>query len=113
MVDRATVNAKNNAIDNCQFFQADLNSSWLSQTWAKQKFDKVVLDPARAGAFEAIEQLIPFKINKILYISCDPATLARDSKYLLSHGYKIVKVAIVDMFCQTKHVETMVLFSLK
>ena len=111
MVDRASENAVNNGISNCHFYQADLNSPWLEQSWAKQSYDIVVLDPARAGAFAAIEQLIKLKINKLLYVSCDPATLARDSQLLLQHGYRIEKIAIMDMFSQTKHIETMVLFS--
>ncbi|MDX2369884.1 MAG: 23S rRNA (uracil(1939)-C(5))-methyltransferase RlmD [Colwellia sp.] len=110
MVDKADANAKSNKIDNCQFYQADLNSQWLSSSWAKNNFTKVLLDPARAGAEQAVEQVSQLKIATILYVSCDPTTLARDSKILLDKGYKIVKIGLVDMFSQTKHVETMVLF---
>lgn len=111
MVDRATKNASNNQLTNCQFYQADLNANWLSNNWAKIGFNKVLLDPARAGAFEAVEQLVKLSIPEILYVSCDPATLARDTKYLIDHGYKLEKIALIDMFSQTKHIETMVLFS--
>jgi 23S rRNA (uracil1939-C5)-methyltransferase len=111
MVDKAIANAKFNHIDNCSFFQADLNSEWLSNQWAKNKFTKVLLDPARAGAELAIEQVVQLNIPSILYVSCDPATLARDSQVLLLKGYKIEKIGMVDMFSQTKHVETMVLFN--
>jgi len=111
MVDRATMNASNNQLNNCQFYQADLNADWLSNNWAKIGFDKVLLDPARAGALNAVEQLVKLSIPTILYVSCDPATLARDAKYLIDHGYKLEKIALIDMFSQTKHVETMVLFS--
>ncbi|WDE00039.1 23S rRNA (uracil(1939)-C(5))-methyltransferase RlmD [Thalassomonas actiniarum] len=111
MVERAQKNARDNGLENCAFYQADLNSSWQDLPWAQESFDKVLLDPARAGALEAIEQLLKFKIATLLYVSCDPATLARDSKVLLDAGYKIEKIAIMDMFSQTKHVETMVLFS--
>ncbi|MCJ8320315.1 MAG: 23S rRNA (uracil(1939)-C(5))-methyltransferase RlmD [Colwellia sp.] len=111
MVDRAATNAINNKLDNCQFYQADLNADWLSQAWANIQFDKVLLDPARAGAFEALEQLVKFKVPCLLYVSCEPTTLARDAKYLISQGYKIEKIALIEMFSQTKHVETMVLFS--
>ena len=110
MVNKARTNAKNNGIDNCQFFQADLNSHWLSNSWAKKHFTKVLLDPARAGAEKAVEQVSQLKIATILYVSCDPTTLARDSNILLNEGYKIVKIGLIDMFSQTKHVETMVLF---
>ena len=110
MVNKARTNSKNNGIDNCQFFQADLNSHWLSNSWAKKNFTKVLLDPARAGAEKAVEQVSQLKIATILYVSCDPTTLARDSNILLNEGYKIVKIGLIDMFSQTKHVETMVLF---
>ncbi len=112
MVDKATDNAKVNGLDNCEFYQADLNSHWLLESWAKvQVFDKVLLDPARAGAEEAVNQIAKLKIPSILYVSCDPATLARDSAILVSKGYKLKKISLMDMFAQTKHVETMVLFT--
>ena len=110
MVDKVSGNAKLNHIENCSFFQADLNSEWLSNQWAKNKFTKVLLDPARAGAEFAIEQIVKLNIPSVLYVSCDPATLARDSQILLLNGYKIEKIGVIDMFSQTKHVETMVLF---
>ncbi|MCW8833033.1 MAG: 23S rRNA (uracil(1939)-C(5))-methyltransferase RlmD, partial [Colwellia sp.] len=111
MVDKAKANAINNQLDNCQFYQADLNSHWLEQPWAKSQYTKVLLDPARAGAEQAVLQLATLAIPSVLYVSCDPATLARDSKLLLAQGYRIVKIGVIDMFSHTKHVETMVLFS--
>ena len=112
MVDKATHNALVNRFDNCQFYQADLNSDWLLETWAKEQvFDKVLLDPARAGAEQAVSQMAKLKIPSVLYVSCDPATLARDSAILVSQGYKLDKISLMDMFTQTKHVETMVLFT--
>ena len=110
MVDKACANAKSNKIGNCQFYQADLNNQWLASDWAKNNFTKVLLDPARAGAEQAVEQVAQLNIPTILYVSCDPTTLARDSKILLDKGYNIVKIGLIDMFSQTKHVETMVLF---
>lgn len=113
MVDKASHNARVNGIDNCQFYQADLNSNWLLDSWAKaQVFDKVLLDPARAGAEQAVSQIAKLHIPSVLYVSCDPATLARDSAILISKGYKLEKISLMDMFAQTKHVETMVLFTL-
>jgi 23S rRNA (uracil1939-C5)-methyltransferase len=112
MVDKATHNAQVNSIDNCSFYQADLNSHWLLAPWAKaQVFDKVLLDPARAGAEEAVSQIAKLQIPSVLYVSCDPATLARDSAILVSKGYKLERISLMDMFAQTKHVETMVLFT--
>ena len=110
MVDKAAFNAEMNNITNAQFFQSDLNNHWLEQTWADKQYTKALLDPARAGAFEAIEQLITLNITHVVYVSCDPATLAKDSQLLVSNGYTIEKIAIMDMFAQTKHIETMVLF---
>ena len=112
MVNKAQENAQKNGISNCQFYQADLNSDWQNELWAQQKYTKVLLDPARAGAYQALTQLLTCKVSKILYVSCDPASLARDAKLLIEHGYKIEKIALMDMFSQTKHVETMVMFSL-
>lgn len=111
MVNKAATNAQANGIENCQFFQADLNNEWLTQPWAKTKFNKVLLDPARAGAEIAIKQVIELGINTLLYVSCEPSTLARDSQLLHAHHYKIDKIGLIDMFSQTKHVETMVLFT--
>ncbi|MEW6981495.1 23S rRNA (uracil(1939)-C(5))-methyltransferase RlmD [Colwelliaceae bacterium 6471] len=110
MVEQARENAQNNAIDNCQFYQADLNGDWSTQAWTNDKFNKILLDPARAGAYQAIEKLATLSASHVLYVSCDPATLARDSALLLSSGYKIEKIALMEMFSQTKHIETMVLF---
>ncbi|ALO35710.1 23S rRNA methyltransferase [Colwellia sp. MT41] len=112
MVDKASHNAQVNGLDNCQFYQADLNSHWLLASWANgQVFDKVLLDPARAGAEQAVSQIAKLQIPSVLYVSCDPATLARDSAILIAHGYKLEKISLIDMFAQTKHVETMVLFT--
>ncbi len=110
MVDRAHINAKLNQLENCVFYQQNLNESWLDSSWAQHKFDIVVLDPARAGALEAVTQIVKLAPKKILYVSCDPATLARDSQTLIKHKYQIKKINIMDMFCQTQHVESMVLF---
>lgn len=111
MVDKAKINADENKLTNCQFYQADLNSHWLENQWAHNHFTKVVLDPARAGAEQAVEQIAQLDIHTVLYISCDATTLARDSHLLTEQGYKIAKIGLVDMFSQTKHVETMVLFT--
>jgi len=111
MVDKANDNATTNKIDNCFFYQADLNADWSSAPWHKDSYDKVLLDPARAGAYQALEQLIKLSIPYILYVSCEPASLAKDIELLLLHGYTIEKIAIMEMFPQTKHIETMVLLT--
>lgn len=111
MVNKATTNAASNNLTNIQFFQADLNASWSEHEWSQHKYTKVLLDPARAGAFDAIQQLLLLNIKTIVYVSCDPATLAKDSHLLVENGYNIQKISIMDMFVHTKHIETMVLFT--
>jgi len=110
MVRNAAKNALQNGLHNCEFYQADLNNDWQGDVWAKKKYSKLLLDPARAGAYQALQQLAHLNIEKVLYVSCDPATLAKDSELLLSQGYHIEKISLMDMFSQTKHIETMVLF---
>lgn len=110
MVDKASFNAVQNKLGNCDFYQADLNSDWSYQPWFNSYYNKVLLDPARAGAWEAVHELVRLNIPTVLYVSCDPQTLARDAQYLISQGYTIKKIALMDMFSQTKHIETMVLF---
>ncbi len=110
MVIKAQENAQINGLTNCEFYQADLNSNWQSESWSKKIYTKLLLDPARAGAYQALEQLVRFNIPTVLYVSCDPATLAKDSELLLANGYRIEKISLMDMFSQTKHIETMVLF---
>jgi 23S rRNA (uracil1939-C5)-methyltransferase len=110
MVSRAQENAQQNGLDNCEFYQADLNSNWQNEAWSKNKYTKLLLDPARAGAYQALHQLATLNIEKVLYVSCDPASLAKDSELLLAQGYRIEKMSLMDMFSHTKHIETMVLF---
>ncbi|REL25767.1 23S rRNA (uracil(1939)-C(5))-methyltransferase RlmD [Thalassotalea euphylliae] len=110
MVDSASANAARNQINNAAFHQLDLNSDWHNQTWQSTGFNKVLLDPARAGALEACQQLAAMHAELLLYVSCDPQTLARDAKVIVEHGYQLKKIGLIDMFNHTKHVETMVLF---
>ena len=111
MVAKAHENALNNGLNNCEFYQADLNSHWENEVWVNNKYTKLLLDPARAGAYQALQQLVHLNIKMVLYVSCDPATLAKDSELLLAQGYRIEKISLMDMFSQTKHIETMVLFT--
>ncbi|TLU59917.1 23S rRNA (uracil(1939)-C(5))-methyltransferase RlmD [Thalassotalea litorea] len=112
MVNRAQDNAHRNQIDNCHFYQADLNNPDLTWPWAEPRsFTKVLLDPARAGALGTITPIAELGVDKVLYISCDAATMARDSQLLISAGYTLEKISLLDMFAQTRHVETMALFS--
>lgn len=107
-IDDARLNAKNNHILNAKFLIGDASDYMI-----KQKFDCVFVDPPRKGLDEKfLSTLLRAKIKKIVYVSCDPATLARDVK-LLSDLYRVEKVQPVDMFPFTYHVETVVALVLK
>ncbi|MDN3652124.1 23S rRNA (uracil(1939)-C(5))-methyltransferase RlmD [Thalassotalea ponticola] len=114
MVEQAQHNARANKLSNCRFYQADLNDPNVDWPWLDdyraQRFNKVLLDPARAGAFGAMQRIVAMNPDSIVYVSCDPATMSRDSLVLLEHNYRLEKIAIMDMFAQTRHVETMALF---
>ena len=78
-----------------------------------QGVDAVLLDPPRAGAWQVVNDLAGVAVAKVVYVACDPATMARDVKHLLEHGYSITRAGIMDMFPQTHHVETMMLLEYK
>lgn len=111
MVERGTENAQRCALQNITFLQADLSDLHaLTADWAKQRYNKVLLDPARAGASECMAFIVSKKPTHIVYVSCDPVTLARDSAVLLAQGYTLNKLGLIDMFPQTAHMESMALF---
>jgi len=109
-VQQATHNAKLNAIGNTEFFCTDLSQPPYNKNWAGQIYDKIILDPPRTGAKEVIDYLPSWKAKRIVYISCNPATLARDSKLLQEKGYTLEKAGVMDMFPHTQHVEAIALF---
>ncbi len=111
LVRQAAYNAQNNDLQNVTFFQHDLEQDVAGQTWASQGFSKVLLDPARAGAAGIMSHVIALAPEQIVYVSCNAATLARDSEPLLAAGYVPQRVAMLDMFPHTSHLESMVLFS--
>jgi len=110
MVDKASDNASVNGISNATFYQANLEQDFSGQLWAQEKFDKILLDPARAGASGIIEHISQLGASRVVYVSCNPATLARDSQSLLNQGYKLQKLGMLDMFPHTSHLESMALF---
>lgn len=111
MVQQLATNAKLNGLSNVEAYQADLHLSWPKASWNTPEYTKVLLDPARAGAAGATEQIIKLKPAQILYVSCNAATFARDAKILLQSGYRLHKICGVDMFTHTNHLELMALFS--
>jgi 23S rRNA (uracil1939-C5)-methyltransferase len=110
MVTRATTNAAYNKITNASFYSADLTKNIDNAAWAKQQYNKILLDPPRTGALEIINNIRRFNAEKIIYISCNPATLARDTKELLKQGYTLACVGLVDMFPHTIHAEAIAEF---
>lgn len=111
LVTRAKQNAIRNNLHNVQFFAADLNQDISAQLWKTQRFNKVLLDPPRAGAIEVLKQLNLKGVTRIVYISCHPASFARDAEYLVKErGYRLVQAGALDMFPQTAHVESIALF---
>jgi len=107
MVQQAKDNALANQLMNTDFLTANLkNPLNLSQFSA----NKVVIDPPRTGAIEILPAIVSLKPERIVYISCNPATLARDAAYLIQHGYQLGKAGVMDMFPQTQHVESISLF---
>ncbi|WJG08714.1 23S rRNA (uracil(1939)-C(5))-methyltransferase RlmD [Aliiglaciecola sp. LCG003] len=110
MVQRAKHNALSNHIENCRFEQADLAQTAFFQTKPAVSYQKVLLDPAREGALEAVSQLAKRSLSHIVYVSCNPATFARDAAKLLEGNYRIEKISLMDMFPQTAHTELMALF---
>ena len=111
LVEKGQQNARLNGLQNVTFYHENLEEDVTKQPWAKNGFDKVLLDPARAGAAGVMQQIIKLEPIRIVYVSCNPATLARDSEALLKAGYTIARLAMLDMFPHTGHLESMVLFS--
>lgn len=109
MVMRATMNAKDNELANTEFFTQDLTQDFSDKPWVG-KVNALLIDPQRTGAWEVMEYLGRFDAHRIVYISCDPATLARDSIRLAEQGYRATHAGVMDMFCHTGHVESIVRF---
>jgi 23S rRNA (uracil-5-)-methyltransferase RumA len=110
-VEAAKVNAGLNGLTNCEFIAGDVLKVIDS---LEDKPDIIVLDPPRDGIHpKALDKIINFGVERIVYISCKPTSLVRDLEVLQAKGYKVEKVCAVDMFPQTVHVETVCLLSRK
>lgn len=111
MITRAKDNAHRNGIQNVEFFAANLQEPPVQSTWMKAKYSKILLDPPRAGAKEILPYFKQFAAEKIVYVSCNPATLARDAGELVhQHGYQLKQAGIMNMFPHTSHIEAMAVF---
>ena len=107
---RAADNARRNGIHNTEFYSQDLTQDCTDKPWANQGFDALLIDPPRSGAWEIMQYLPKFNAERIVYVSCNPATLARDTKALLEQGYRLTHAGVMDMFCHTGHVESIARF---
>jgi len=110
----AIVNAKRNQIKNVRFYHADAGKFMVDMAAEKGrgKVDVVFMDPPRAGSDEAfLSSVVKLAPKKVVYVSCNPETLARDLKYLTRHGYEAVECTPVDMFPWTRHCECVVMMS--
>ena len=112
LVDRATENAQSNGIHNVRFIIADLNDAASLKTVTKlaESIDLVVLDPPRSGAPAVMSWINNSGAKRVIYISCHPATMVRDTTALVQNGYKLKNIGVIDMFPHTAHIETMALF---
>lgn len=108
----AKINASINSIKNIRFFCADATEFLMAAAIEGEKIDVVLMDPPRAGStVKFMESVCRLSPSKVVYVSCNPETLARDLLYFTKHGYKVRKIQPVDMFPHTNHVETVVLLS--
>lgn len=111
LVRRARENAAHNGIANAEFHAADLAKDLSGEYWMKQPFDKLLLDPPRSGADVVLAQLPLKQFDRIVYVSCHPASLARDAGFLVNErGWKLKAAGVMDMFPHTAHVESIALF---
>ncbi|MCW8808571.1 MAG: 23S rRNA (uracil(1939)-C(5))-methyltransferase RlmD [Rhodanobacter sp.] len=111
LVERAAQNAARNGIGNARFHVANLFEDQRGADWARQPWDKLLLDPPRAGADQLLEYLPHKHTRRIVYVSCHPASLARDAGLLVNrHGFVLKSAGVMDMFPHTAHVESIALF---
>ena len=109
MTQRAKMNATANGLHHTDFFAQDLTKDFSSEPWVGQ-VDALLIDPPRSGALEVMQYLDKFNAKRIVYVSCNPITLARDTAVLLEKGYKLTHAGVMDMFCHTGHVESIARF---
>ena len=108
LVAQARANAAHNGLNNVQFECADL---YQQPSWGAQKFTKALIDPPRSGAWQVLDPLAASGVQRLLYVSCYPTTLARDAEHLVHQlGYRLVAAGAMDLFAHTAHSEAMALF---
>ena len=108
----AIINAKQNDIHNIRFYNRDAGEFMVELADKQEKVDVVFMDPPRSGSDEKfLSSLVKLQPDRVVYVSCNPETLARDLKYLTKKGYEMKRAVGVDLFPMTVHVETVVLLS--
>jgi 23S rRNA (uracil1939-C5)-methyltransferase len=111
LVARATDNARRNGLANAAFHAADLNEEPGKAVWLSRPYDKVLVDPPRSGAEFIMPHVAASGARRLVYVSCHPASLARDAGLLVhSHGFTLKGAGVMDMFPHTGHVESIALF---
>ena len=110
----ARVNAKLNSAENTEFYNADAGEFLADAAASNEKYDVVIMDPPRSGStVKFLNSVVKLAPKTVVYVSCNPETLARDLMFLVRNGYKVKKIQPVDMFPHTNHVETVVMLSHK
>ena len=111
LVRRAQENATRNKVENAAFYSADLAADQRAAPWAREDYDLLLLDPPRSGAAEVLAYLPKRGTRRVVYVSCHPASLARDAATLVNqHGFVLRSAGVMDMFPHTAHVESIALF---
>jgi 23S rRNA (uracil1939-C5)-methyltransferase len=114
LVAKATRNASRNGLGNVSFYSADLNEDPAQAPWLRQPYDSVLLDPPRSGAQSILPHVAASGARRVVYVSCHPASLARDAGQLVHHfGFRMLGAGVMDMFPHTGHVESIALFERK
>ncbi len=112
-IENAKENAAKNNVSNVSFYAADVNKFLFDYPEYAGKIDTIILDPPRAGiAKKALQKVLELGANRIVYVSCNPATQARDILEIKEKGYELKKFSLVDQFPHTAHIESVALFSL-
>ncbi|HYM35240.1 MAG TPA: 23S rRNA (uracil(1939)-C(5))-methyltransferase RlmD, partial [Steroidobacteraceae bacterium] len=111
LVERARANAKHNDIANAEFLVSNLMAEELDAPWTRAHYDRVLIDPPRAGAREVLPIIAKCGASRVVYVSCHPGSLARDAGVLVNDfGFRLRSAGVMDMFPHTTHVESIALF---
>jgi 23S rRNA (uracil1939-C5)-methyltransferase len=111
LVGKAELNAARNGLHNAHFHVADLTAVPANAPWLQRGYDRVLLDPPRSGAESILPQVAATGARRLVYVSCHPASLARDAGILVHRcGFRLLGAGVMDMFPHTGHVESVALF---